>query len=236
MAHRYICGLYRAMRTLTERFPDILFESCAGGGARFDAGLLYYAPQAWTSDDTDAMERLKIQYGTSLAYPVSSMGSHVSAVPNHQVGRVTGIKMRGDVALAGNFGYELDLSVQTPEDMEEIRRQVSLVKRIRQTTQRGVFTRLMSPFEGNVTAWQFADDQRVILCAYRVLAKPNPAPVRIRLSDVSDGIYRAEDGSEVSSAALMNAGVCPDFSKGDFASSVMIFEKKGPGAKSQADG
>ena len=235
-AHRYMLGLYRVLEKITGDFPDVLFEGCSGGGGRFDAGMLYYMPQIWTSDDSDAVERLFIQYGTSLCYPVSAMGAHVSAVPNHQVGRVTGIKMRGDVALGGNFGYELDLSVQTPEDMEEIRRQVSLVKRIRQTTQRGVFTRLMSPFEGNVTAWQFADDQRVILCAYRVLAKPNPAPVRIRLSDVPDGIYRAEDGSEVSSAALMNAGVCPDFSKGDFASSVMIFEKKGPGAKSQADG
>jgi alpha-galactosidase len=153
------------------------------------------------------------------------MGAHVSAVPNHQVSRVTGMKMRGDVALGGNFGYELDLSAQTEEDTEEIRRQVKLVKRIRETTQRGVFTRLLSPFDGNVAAWQFVDENRVVLCVYRILAKPNPAPIRIRLRDVPDGIYHTEDGNKESANTLMNVGVCPVFPKGDFASCVLVFEK-----------
>ena len=226
VAHRYMLGLYRVMETITAAFPEVLFAGCSGGGGRFDAGMLYYMPQIWTSDDSDAVERLFIQYGTSLCYPVSAMGAHVSAVPNHQVGRVTGMKMRGDVAVGGNFGYELDLSAQTAADMEEIRRQVKLVKRIRETTQRGVFTRLLSPFDGNVTAWQFADENRIVLCVYRVMSKPNPAPVRIRLRGVPDGIYQTEDGDTVTASALMNAGVCPDFPREDFASCVMVFEKK----------
>ena len=105
--HRYMLGLYRVMETITAAFPEVLFEGCSGGGGRFDAGMLYYMPQIWTSDDSDAVERLFIQYGTSLCYPVSAMGAHVSAVPNHQVGRVTGMKMRGDVAIGGNFGLQI---------------------------------------------------------------------------------------------------------------------------------
>ena len=108
--HRYILGVYDLYDRLTTAFPKILFESCASGGARFDPGMLYYAPQAWTSDDTDAVERLKIQYGTSLVYPISSMGSHVSAVPNHQLSRITSLPFRANVAYFGTFGYELDVT------------------------------------------------------------------------------------------------------------------------------
>lgn len=103
-------GLYELLNKLTTAFPEILFESCSSGGGRFDPGMLYYMPQTWTSDNTDAVERLKIQYGTSLVYPVSTIGAHVSAVPNHQVHRDTSLKFRGDVAMSGNFGYELDLT------------------------------------------------------------------------------------------------------------------------------
>ena len=224
-AHRYMLGLYRVLETVTQAFPEVLFESCSGGGGRFDAGMLHYMPQTWTSDDTDAVARLSIQYGTSLCYPTSAMGAHVSAVPNHQIGRVTDMRMRGDVALGGNFGYELDLSAQTPEDMEEIRRQVKQVKSIRETTQQGVFTRLLSPFQGNVTAWQFADDQRVILCAYRVLNMPNGEPLRVRLHDVPSGTYCTPDGQSMSSADLERAGVPLPFEHRDFASLVMVFER-----------
>ena len=223
--HRYMLGLYRVLETVTQSFPQVLFESCSGGGGRFDAGMLHYMPQTWTSDDTDAVARLSIQYGTSLCYPTSAMGAHVSAVPNHQIGRVTDMRMRGDVALGGNFGYELDLSAQTPEDMEEIRRQVKQVKSIRRTTQQGVFTRLLSPFQGNVTAWQFADDQRVILCAYRVLNMPNGESLRVRLQAVPAGTYRTPDGQPVSSADLERAGVPLPFAHRDFASLVMVFER-----------
>ena len=224
--YRYMLGLYRVLETITRSFPEVLFESCSGGGGRFDAGMLHYMPQTWTSDDTDAVARLSIQYGTSLCYPTSTMGAHVSAVPNHQVGRVTGMRMRGDVALGGNFGYELDLSAQTAEDMEEIRRQVAQVKAIRKTTQQGVFTRLLSPLEGNVTAWQFADESRVVLCAYRTLNMPNGESLRVRLHGVPEGTYRAPDGQTVSSADLERAGVPLPFPHHDFASLVLVFERE----------
>ena len=224
-AHRYMLGLYRVLEAVTQAFPRVLFESCSGGGGRFDAGMLYYMPQTWTSDDTDAVARLSIQYGTSLCYPTSAMGAHVSAVPNHQIGRVTGMRMRGDVALGGNFGYDLDLSAQTDEDKEEIKRQVRQVKALRNTTQRGVFTRLLSPFEGNVTAWQFADEQRVILCAYRTLNMPNGEELRVRLHGVPEGTYRTADGQTVSGSDLTRAGVPLLFPRQDFASIVMVFER-----------
>ena len=115
MPHRYMLGLYHVMEEIVSKHPDVLFESCSGGGGRFDPGMLYYMPQTWTSDDTDAVERLYIQYGTSLVYPVSAMGCHVSAVPNHQAHRMTSLSMRGDVAMSGNFGYELDLAAFTEE-------------------------------------------------------------------------------------------------------------------------
>ena len=158
--HRYMLGLYRVLEVVTNAFPEVLFESCSGGGGRFDAGMLYYMPQTWTSDDSDAVERLKIQYGTSFVYPASAMGAHVSASPNHQVSRVTTLSMRGDVALGGNFGFELDLSRLTPEELEDARLYVEKVKKVRSLTQNGVFTRLISPFNGsNFASWQFAEVQ-----------------------------------------------------------------------------
>ena len=138
---------------------------------------------------------------------------------------MTSMRMRGDVALGGNFGYELDLSSLGEDDLAEIRRQIAQVKEIRRTTQQGVFTRLLSPFEGNVTAWQFADDTRVILCAYRVLCQPNAKPIRVRLAGLKEGMYKSPDGTLVSSDALMHVGVRPPFERGDFSSSVMIFER-----------
>ena len=115
-------GVYELMRRLTEDFPHVFFEGCSGGGGRFDFGMLYYMPQIWTSDDTDPVERMAIQYGTSMVYPPSAMGAHVSASPNHQTGRSTSIKMRADVALGGNFGFELDLSQLSDADAETVRR------------------------------------------------------------------------------------------------------------------
>ena len=154
-AHRYMLGLYSVLERITSAFPNILFESCSGGGGRFDPGMLYYMPQTWTSDNTDAVSRLKIQYGTSIVYPISTMGAHVSAVPNHQTGRMTPLRTRGDVAMSGNFGYELDLTQFTDAENEEVKRQVSLVKEVRELVQFGTFYRLLSPFEGNETAWMF---------------------------------------------------------------------------------
>jgi len=183
--HRYILGVYELYRRLTTRFPEILFESCASGGDRFDAGMLGFAPQAWTSDDTDAVERLKIQWGTSLAYPLSSMGAHVSAVPNHQTGRMTPLAMRAAVAFFGVFGYELDTTALSEAERAEVREQVAFYRDHRDVLQYGRFIRLRGPFDddGNTTAWMtVADDRsRAVVGFYRVLNRPAPGPDRIRL-------------------------------------------------------
>lgn len=207
--HRYMLGLYRILDTVTKRFPHILFESCSGGGGRFDPGMLAYMPQTWTSDDTDGVERLMIQYGTSVVYPASSMGAHVSAVPNHQVGRVTSLQYRGDVALGGNMGYELDLSILSQEELEEIRQQVARVKEVRHLTNGGRFTRLMSPFDTRFAAWQFAseDQQELLLCVYQRHAAANPGTVYILVADVDESaLYQDEAGNRYPGALLKHQG------------------------------
>lgn len=221
-AHRYVLGLYDLIERLTSDFPHILFESCSSGGGRFDPGLLYYMPQTWTSDDTDAAERLKIQYGTSLVYPISSMGAHVSAVPNHQVGRITPLSFRGDVAMSGNFGYELDLTKFTEEEKELVKEQVAKYKEIRGLVQQGNLYRLQSPFEGNETAWMFvSDDQREALVYYfRVMAVPYPPSRTLRLRGLNPDIsYTVLDsGDSYYGDLLMQAGLAlPDIQR-DFVS------------------
>ncbi len=183
--HRYILGVYDLYDRLTKAFPGILFESCAGGGARFDPGMLAYAPQTWTSDNTDAVDRLKIQYGTTLAYPLSSMGAHVSAVPNHQSGRMTPLSTRAAVAFFGVFGYELDPTILSEKERSSLAEQVAFYKKWRQVIQYGRFHRLLSPFEGdgNETAWMtVGDDRRTALVGfYEVLNRVNIGPRRLRL-------------------------------------------------------
>lgn len=183
--HRYVLGVYELYRRLIARFPDILFESCASGGGRFDPGMLAYAPQTWTSDDTDAVERLGIQWGTSLVYPLSSMAAHVSAVPNHQTGRITPLATRAAVAFFGVFGYELDPTTMTPAEHDEVARQIAWYVERRELLQLGRFLRLRSPFEGdgNETAWMTVDASadRAIVGHYRVLARPIPVRDRLRL-------------------------------------------------------
>jgi len=183
--HRHILGVYDLYDRLTRAFPEILFESCASGGGRFDAGLLAFAPQAWTSDDTDAVERLAIQWGTSLGYPLSAMAAHVAAVPNHQVGRITPLATRAAVAFFGVLGYELDPRGLTAEDRAAIVDQVAFYKEQRDVLQRGRFHRLRSPFvgDGNTTAWMSVaeDARRAVVGWYRVLNRADPGPERIRL-------------------------------------------------------
>ena len=224
--HRYMLGLYHVLETITSAFPDVLFESCSGGGGRFDPGMLFYMPQTWTSDDTDAVERLKLQYGTSFVYPASSMGAHVSAVPNHQTGRTVPLKMRGDVALGGNFGFELDPGKLLPEELEEAKQMVSRVKSLRDLTRLGTFWRLLSPFEGQVTAWSFVSENRkeVLLCAYSALSVPNSAPTRVCLHGlIPEAGYKTEDGRLFSGAALMYHGITLPL-RGDFSSTVLLLK------------
>ena len=177
VAHRYILGVYELMERLTNEFPSILFESCAGGGNRFDPGMLYYMQQIWTSDNTDAMERLKIQYGTSIVYPISSMGAHVSAVPNHQTGRVTSIGTRANVAFFGAFGYELDLNKISLREREDVKRQIEFFKENRELLQFGTFYRIESPFENEFQriSWMVVNEDKseAIIGVYRVLSIPN---------------------------------------------------------------
>ncbi|GEM03997.1 alpha-galactosidase [Halolactibacillus miurensis] len=182
--HRYILGVYRLYELLTTDFPNVLFESCAAGGARFDPGMLYYAPQGWTSDDTDALERVKIQYGTSLVYPASMMGAHVSAVPNHQTGRMTPIETRGVVAFSGMLGYELDPSQLSKEEKTIVQEQIRHYKQVQPVVQFGQMTRLISPFDDPLHAsWQFVsqDETDVLVTYIQQQAQPNPAFRQLKL-------------------------------------------------------
>lgn len=213
MMHRYMLGVYDLYERLTTKFPKILFESCSGGGGRFDAGMLYYAPQAWTSDDTDAIERLKIQYGTSLVYPISSMGSHVSAVPNHQVYRNTSIDTRANVAYFGTFGYELDLNKITEEDKSKVLEQTAFYKKYRDLIGAGDFYRLISPFDkdGNTTAWMIVskDKKRALVGYYQVLSRPNPKYPGFKLVGLDSNILYSVKPLEKSMYGdeLMNVGI-----------------------------
>jgi alpha-galactosidase len=191
--HRYILGVYELYTRLTTEFPHILFESCASGGARFDAGMLAFAPQTWTSDDTDASERMKIQYGTSYVYPIVSMGSHVSAVPNHQLLRETPIETRANVAYFGTFGYELDLNLLSDSEIEKVKAQIQFMKEYRKLIQvDGDFYRLRSPFEGNDTAWMVVsqDKKDAVAAYYQRLNKVNASWLRFKLSGLDpDTLY-----------------------------------------------
>lgn len=245
--HRYILGVYSLYDRLTKAFPGILFESCASGGGRFDPGLLAYAPQAWTSDDTDAVERLKIQWGTSLGYPLSSMAAHVSAVPNHQVGRVTPLATRAAVAFFGVFGYELDPTLLSAAERTEVADQVAFYKRWRELFQRGRFVRLLSPFEGDreEAAWMAVgpDRRSAIVAHYRILSRPNPGPELLRLRGLDpDAVYRvsvwpASDEVEPGMAAgtglggdeLISAGLVVESKRdagrrGDFRARLYVLE------------
>lgn len=194
--HKYILGVYGLYERLIQEFPDILFESCASGGARFDPGILHYAPQGWTSDDTDAVERIKIQYGTSYVYPLSCMGSHVSASPNHQLFRYTPLETRANVAYFGTFGYELDLTALPGQELLEMKRQISFMKDVRELIQQGVFYRLKNPFENNSSAWMVVSKDRTeALAAYfRVLQPAQAGFERIRLAGLcADWEYSVQE-------------------------------------------
>lgn len=173
--HRYILGVYDLHERLIQAFPSLLIESCASGGGRFDAGMLYYAPQGWVSDDSDAIERLKIQYGTSLVYPLSCMGAHVSACPNEQVGRQTPLETRGNVAFTGAFGYELDLNKLSVNEIKTVKKQVAFYKENRNFIAKSDFYRLCSPFETNFAAWEAVapDGKRALVTVTRILSEIN---------------------------------------------------------------
>ncbi len=209
--HRYILGLYDFLEKITQRFPDILFEGCSGGGGRFDAGMMYYHPQIWCSDDTDAIERLEIQYGTSFAYPISTVGSHVSVCPNHQTGRTVSMKTRGVVAMSGTFGYELDVTKMSEEDKQMVREQIEDFKKYYDLIQNGDYYRLTddgrkSPF----VAWQFvSQDKKEALVNVVVLrARANAMLHIVHIKGLDpEKLYSIEEtGEKLSGRALMSGG------------------------------
>ena len=217
--HRYVLGVYRLYEKLITKYPNILFESCSSGGGRFDPGMLHYAPQAWASDDSDAIERLKIQYGTSMLYPLSSIGAHVSIVPNHQTNRITPIKTRGNVAFFGAFGYELDLNELSEGDLRIVKEQIAFYKKYRTIIHNGTFYRLLSPFDDdNQTAWMVVshDKKTAIVAHYKTLNEVNAPYRRLKLKGLdNDGLYNVGQNSLRSGMELMRAGlVCSDASSG----------------------
>ncbi len=243
VGHRYMLGLYGVLERLTASFPHVLFEGCAGGGGRFDAGMLAYFPQIWCSDNTDPIARLAIQHGTSFGYPMSAVSAHVSASPNHQTGRTTPLGTRGLAAMGGGFGYELDPGALTPEEAEEIRRQIARCREYGDIVLTGDLYRLTVPGKGPFTAWQTVseDGARSILCAVVTEPAGNPLPMHVRLKGLDPaGRYAVTDldvfGSretgawlpeeEYTGAALMYGGVTLPSLKGDYPSAALYLERR----------
>lgn len=219
ISHRYVLGLYELLERLTSEFPDVLFEGCSGGGGRFDAGMLYYCPQIWCSDDTDAYERTKIQYGTSFFYPVSAVGSHISAVPNHQTGRTTPIETRAVTAMAGSFGYELDLNTLSDSEKQEVRKQITRFKKYGRLIHNGLYYRLSDPMNDKFAVWEFVseDKKEVLVNGVIFRTEPNRTQYLIKLRGLlPDADYRLDDSGVVyKGSALMNGGILLPKSWGD---------------------
>lgn len=225
--HRYCLGLYALLERLHNAYPELLLEGCSGGGGRFDPAWLYYAPQIWTSDDSDAIERLDIQYGTSFCYPPSTMGAHVSACPNHQVHRSTPFATRGNVALMGAFGYELDLRSLTDEERELVRQQCEDFRRDYELTHTGDFYRLISPWHDRTDcAWCFVStDKKAALLTYTVIRAKICTPRYVKLQGLApEVLYRCvETGEEYHGDTLMHAGYCIRKTGSDFHSEKLHF-------------
>ncbi|WP_306705147.1 alpha-galactosidase [Succinivibrio dextrinosolvens] len=222
----------------------MLFESCFGGGRRFDMGMLCYMPQVWTSDNTDAVARQRIQYGTSYMYPPVTMGAHVSAVPNHQLNRITSMLTRFTCAMSGNFGYEMDLGKLSPQEQEEVKYQIGIYKKYRETLQTGDFIRLISPFEGdrNETSWSFVskDQSEVILMYFRNLVQNGMPLTRIRFKGLKKGakyqcvvhecpsvlsVKHEMSGQVFSAEYLENRGLIMDKCDSDFAAHLYVLKE-----------
>ena len=216
----YVIGLYDFLERIVTRYPDLLIEGCSGGGGRFDAGMMYYTSQIWCSDNTDALDRLQIQYGTSFGYPISAVGSHVSAVPNHQTGRITSLHTRGVVAMAGTFGYELNLGKLSEEEKEEIRSQVEEYRKFAPLIQTGLYYRLSDPSKEEYAAWAFVseDQKEVLLNVVMQEIHGNMTVNYVNLQGLKcSAVYRdTETGKTYNGAALMEAGIPMPVEMGEF--------------------
>ena len=220
VTYDYVLGVYDFLERLTSKYPDILIEGCSGGGGRFDAGMMYYTPQIWCSDNTDAINRTKIQYGSSFFYPVSVVGSHVSAVPNHQTGRITSLNTRGITAMAGTFGYEMNPELLCEEEKEIIREQIKTYKKYETLTNQGDYYRLSNPFCDEYSAWMFVseDKKQALVNVVRLDVQGNMAATYIRLKGLNrESVYFDEvTGKEYAGAALMEAGMPLAFPKTEY--------------------
>jgi alpha-galactosidase len=231
--HDYVLGLYDFLERLVTRYPNLLLEGCSGGGGRFDAGMLYYTPQIWCSDNTDAIDRIKIQYGTSFGYPVSTVGSHVSAVPNHQTGRITPFNTRTTVAMAGVFGYELDPKKLSDEDKRMVREGIALYKKHAALIQNGDYYRLTNPFESEVGAWEIVahDKSEALVSAVMLEVHGNMTVNYLKIKGLTPDAYYRIDGSErlYAANALMEVGLPLPIEMGEYQAYQMHFVREGEG-------
>ena len=227
----YVLGVYDFLDRLLKRYPNLLIEGCSGGGGRFDAGMLYYTPQIWCSDNTDALDRLQIQYGTSFGFPISAVGSHVSAVPNHQTGRKTPLSTRGAVAMAGTFGYELDLGNVTEEEKEEIRQQIKEYKQLAPLIQTGLYYRLSNPVTDEVAAWEFVseDGTQAMMQAVMTQIHGNMTGNAVKWKGLEEeACYQdAESGELYYGAALMETGILLPIKSGAYQTFRILLRKVG---------
>lgn len=231
--HDYVLGLYDFLERLVQRYPNLLIEGCSGGGGRFDAGMMYYTPQIWCSDNTDAIDRLRIQYGTSFGYPVSVVGSHVSAVPNHQTGRKTPLHTRGVVAMSGTFGYELNLMKLSEEEKQEIREQIAEYKSYASIIQNGLYYRLSDPTTGEICAWEFVhtdekEQSKVLLNIVMQVIHGNMTVNYVKLQGLEEtAVYREEkSGKRYTGAALMYGGMPLPIEPGEYQAYQYCFVKE----------
>lgn len=218
VSHRYVLGLYRILSEVTERFPKVLFENCSSGGGRFDPGMVAYMPQTWASDNTDALCRSKIQYGYSYLYPPIMMGAHVSDSPNHQVGRNTTLESRFLIAMSGNFGYEIAIEKQTPQELEMIKEQIIFYKEHRKLLQFGQFYRLKELDASYSTAWLFKNETEALLVYSNGLAQPAQTVQYLKTKYLEESaLYKDMNTEEIYSGSELNhAGILIPRIKGDF--------------------
>ena len=230
VSYDFVTGLYDFMEKLLARYPKLMIEGCSGGGGRFDAGMMYYTPQIWCSDNTDALDRLRIQYGTSFFYPMSTVSAHVSAVPNHQTGRITSLRTRGIVAMTGAFGYELSLSRLSAEEKGEIREQIRQYKEFEPLISTGDYYRLSNPFEDDCAAWMFvsADRKHILLHVVILENHGNMTVNYVRLKELlPDAVYEeAASGKCYCGSALMQAGIPIPVEMGDYRAYQFVFRVK----------
>lgn len=230
--HKYVLGVYDLLERLLARFPDLLLEGCSGGGGRFDAAMLYYSPQIWCSDNTDAVNRLTIQYGTSFFYPISSVGSHVSICPNHQTGRTVPFRTRGDVAMAGSFGYELDLGKISDEEKEQVKEQIAQFHAFYDLTHEGDYYRLTTLENDDCMAWAFVakDKSKAMLTLVKTQSEGNPVPTHICMKGLDcNKSYKCIFGNDTSvinsGAAFVNAGITIPWIMMQYESVIIQFEE-----------